>query len=247
MFDAVFQHRRKVRNTGDLVCSPGLYLDFGRSQLLDFSEPLPPSRLAVFGGGQVFDECLNAVVYRAPEARHRVIWGVGIDGRAVRSLSFDIMAANCALVSSRNWGVRGCEYVPCASALSPLFDAPPPAPKHEVVLFSHARKSAQLARPEGIPVLDNGQADFAAAIDFIASGETVVTNSYHGTYWAMCLGRRVLSVPFSDKFRQFRDNPVFADPQDWPQMLARAEVRPGTLEEARARNLAFYDKVRNLD
>lgn len=62
----------------------------------------------------------------------------------------------------------------------------------------------------------------------------------------MCLGRRVLCLPFSNKFRQFRENPVFADPADWPAHIAAAEVRWGVLDEARSLNRAFYERVMNL-
>ncbi|WP_152615738.1 hypothetical protein [Leisingera sp. ANG-M1] len=245
MLDTVFQHRRKGRNTGDLYCSPGLYFQFGETAFLDFSETPPPSRLAVLGGGQVFGDCVNSVIYGTPEAKHRVIRGVGIGRTAAASIEFDILQGICALMSSRNWDVPGCEFVPCPSAMSPLFEVQA-EPEHEVVLFSHTQKPDGLARVAGIPELTNGQADMEEALAFLASGEIVVANSYHGTFWAMCLGHRVLSVPFSDKFRQFRENPVFAGPQDWPDKLAAAETREGVLEDARARNRAFYEKVRNL-
>ncbi|WP_152618585.1 hypothetical protein [Leisingera sp. ANG-Vp] len=179
--------------------------------MLDFSEVPPPCRLAMFGGGQVFRDCVKSVICRTPEAKHRVSWGVGIDGAAAASIEFDIAEGNCALISSRNWGVPGCEHVPCPSAMSPLFDGQA-EPEHEVVLFSHALKSDGLLRMPGIPELDNGRANLEEALAFIASGETVAANSYHGTYWTMCLGRRVLSVPFNEKFRHFRENPVFAGP-----------------------------------
>lgn len=131
----------------------------------------------------------------------------------------------------------GHVYKSCAIAMSPLFDT---------VLFFHNEKSEGLARVPGMPAASNYDGSMEDAIRFIASGATVVTNSYHGAYWAMCLGRRVLCVPFNHKFRHFRENPVFADPGDWPEKLHLAERRDGVLEEARERNTAFYAKVRNL-
>ena len=245
MYDAVFQHRRKVRNVGDLACSPGSYFDFGTQTMLDFSEIAPPCRLAILGGGQVFGDCTAALIYRTQAARRKVIWGVGISNRDVKSLAFDIAEPGCDLISTRNRGVGRCDFVPCPSAMSPLFDQIP-GPVHEVVLFSHHAKSGPLSRVPGIPEMNNHDITMKTAIGFLASGATVVTNSYHGTYWAMCLGRRVLCVPFSDKFRHFQDNPVFAGPRDWVEHLDKAEARPGTLETARRLNQAFYEKVRNL-
>jgi len=86
----------------------------------------------------------------------------------------------------------------------------------------------------------------AEAIEFLSSGSVVVTNSYHGTYWGMCLGRRVLCIPFSHKFAHFPSNPVQAEQQNWVEMVHHAEARPGLLEIARDLNAKFYEKVRNL-
>ncbi|MEZ5714764.1 MAG: hypothetical protein R3D85_06090 [Paracoccaceae bacterium] len=245
MLDAAFQHFRTTANVGDRACCPGDYLEFGTTLKTDFGADLPACRLAVFGGGQVWNQSLDALIYHSEKARKKVLWAVGIDATTAGSLPFEIARAQAALISSRNWGVPGCDYVPCASALSPLFDAPPP-PAHEVVLFTHARKSAGLLRPDGIPEMTNHGVTMAQAIAHIASGAVVVTNSYHGTYWAMCLGRRVLCLPFGQKFHGFRDTPAMADPADWTAALATARRHDGLLDEARRLNRAFHEKVLSL-
>lgn len=244
MLDAVFQHRRSVANVGDLNCSPGLYFDLGTHRMADFGETLPPCRVAVMGGGQVWRDCVRALIYETAAARLKVLWGVGISARDAASIEFDIARGNARLISSRNWGVPDCEFVPCASAMSPLFDTPS-APEFEAVLFTHDAKSTDVERVPGIPEMSNRGTSMAEAIAFLASGATVVTNSYHGTFWAMCLGRRVLCLPFSTKFLQFRDNPICAAPGNWFHALSLAEPREGVLEEARQRNWAFHDKVRD--
>ncbi len=245
MTDTILMHRQSDRNVGDAACTPGLYFDFGASDDLPFGAEAPECARAILGGGQVYDDVVDAAIYHTARARHRVVWGVGISARNVRDLSFDILEGSAALIGTRNWGVKRCEYVPCASAMSPFFDNVLP-PAHDVVCFWHARKSDGVRRVAGLPEQDNHTGTMADALAFLASGATVVTNSFHGTYWAMCLGRRVLCVPFSDKFSQFQENPVFAGPEDWPDALEKAEAREGTLEDARARNLAFYEQVMNL-
>lgn len=245
VLDATFVHRRRHHNVGDLACSPGNYFDLGTHVVQDFSEEVPPCNVLVLGGGQVFQDCVTKAIFSAQNARNSVVWGVGISPKDRKSLQFDLLDANCTLVSTRNWGIKGCEYVPCASAMSPLFDTPP-APVHDVVLFFHARKSRDLRFDSGIPCRGNDTGTMAETIEFLASGSVIVTNSYHGTYWGMCLGRRVLCVPFSHKFMHFPSNPVQAEPQNWVEMIDHAETRPGLLEKARERNLKFYQKVRNL-
>jgi hypothetical protein len=238
-------HRRRKPNVGDLACSPGAYFDLGHTTFHDLSEEIPTCDLAVMGGGQVFQDCVDAAIYRTTGARRRVVWGVGISKKDRAGIAFDVLAGSCDLISTRNWGVPGCDYVPCASAMSDLFDAPP-EPEVDVALFLHAKKSASLEGAEGVPQMTNHGGTMRDAIAFLARAETVVTNSYHGTYWAMCLGRKVLCLPFNAKFHGFRDAPVMSTPEDWRADLGRAEARLGTLEEARARNLSFYEKTRNL-
>lgn len=245
MLDASFIHHRRTKNIGDLACTPGAYFNFGTQQMFDFQDDIPDCKLAILGGGQAFQHCVDASIYQTARAKKRVVWGVGISPKDAASISYDLLEASCAMVSTRNWGIEGCDYVPCASAMSPLFDAPP-QPTNDVVLFYHAKKSEHLARVEGIPERSNHGGTMAEAIAFIASGETVVTNSYHGTYWAMCLGRRVISVPFNKKFQLFHENPVIGLPDSWPDQLKHAERRSGMLEEARTLNQKFYEKVRNL-
>lgn len=230
---------------GDLACTPAHYFDFGSQAVMDFGQEAPACHRAVLGGGQVYDACVKAAIYHTTRATHRIVWGVGISPKNVADFSFDILEGSCALISSRNWNVPRCEYVPCPSAMSPLFDNPPP-PDRAVVLFAHAGQSGALMRVPGMPEMTNHGVSMDEVIPFLASAETVVTNSFHGTFWALCLGRKVLCLPFSQKFRQFRENPVFATPEAWPDALGRAERREGVLEDARACNRAFYEKVMNL-
>lgn len=245
MVDTACLHLRNTPNIGDLSCSPGDYLDFGETVMLDFQDEAPACDLAIMGGGKVFGKCCNAAIYTTAQVKRRVIWGVGFSERDCTSFEFDILSASCDLISTRNFGVKNVDYVPCASSLSPAFDTAPD-PVHDVVLFYHERKSRRLQRPDGIPALSNHGGTMQEAIAFLASGATVVTNSYHGTFWGLCLGRRVLCLPFNKKFKQFRRNPIMADPKDWLADVARAEARDGVLEDARHQNRVFYEKVRNL-
>lgn len=80
-------------------------------------------------------------------------------------------------------------------------------------------------------------------IDFIASGETIVTSSYHGVYWAQLLGRRVICLPYNDKFETFQHRPTMAEAGDWRSGLAGVSETPPLLEEYRALNHAFAQQA----
>lgn len=243
--DTAFVHRRRHPNVGDLACSPGNYFDLGPHQFVDFKDQIPPCKVMVLGGGQVFRDCVSTAILSAPSAQKTVVWGVGISPKDRAGVEYDLLDATADLLSTRNWNVPGCPYVPCASAMSPLFDTAAP-PQHEVVFFYHATKSQNIRFDPAIPALGNDVKTMTEAIAFLASGATVVTNSYHGTYWAMCLGRRVLCIPFNQKFSHFPENPITSTHADWAQNIHLAEARPVTLDHARTANRAFYENVRNL-
>ena len=76
------------------------------------------------------------------------------------------------------------------------------------------------------------------------SGETVITNSFHGTYWALLLKRKVVCIPFSSKFYGFRYPPAYCTDGDWRKAARQASVRPDALEDARHHNLKFYKLAR---
>lgn len=246
MLDIVFQHSHATANVGDAATCPQPWFAFGPSLVQNFGQAVPPCRVAVLGGGQVFGKALEAAFLHTRAAHHRVAWGLGIHPVNPQSFDYASFLRQMTLVGARDHGLPGTEYVPCASCMSVGFDAVPP-PEHDVVLFLHARKSERLQRPEGIPVRDNHTPDLTEALRFIASGATVVSNSYHGVYWAMLMGRRVLALPYSAKFNGFRQMPAVADAGDWLGDLARAKPVEGVLEEARVANRAFFTKVMALD
>ncbi len=83
-------------------------------------------------------------------------------------------------------------------------------------------------------------------LEFIAKGETVVTSSYHGVYWAQLLGRKVICVPYGEKFRTFQHLPTYAEPEDWQGIVRLASQTDPLLEQYRQLNLQFAKKVSKL-
>jgi len=75
----------------------------------------------------------------------------------------------------------------------------------------------------------------------------VVTNSYHGAYWATLLGRRVVAIPNMSKMYRFKHAPVIGRAQDWRKLAALAVAYPEALAECRAANLAFFADVAALN
>ena len=76
---------------------------------------------------------------------------------------------------------------------------------------------------------------------FVGSGAKVVTNSYHGAYWAMLLGRKVvLAAPYSSKFHHYRHPPEISEDRSWtPALSCHGKDDRGALQECRDANRKF--------
>ncbi|CAL4869162.1 hypothetical protein MMA231_03453 (plasmid) [Asticcacaulis sp. MM231] len=145
------------------------------------------------------------------------------------------------LVGVRDFGTE-YRWVPCASCMLPQLDKPYVV-QHEVVIYEHKRIPIPL---NGTPRLSNDGNDIDAVLAFLASGETVITNSYHGAYWATLLGKRVIAIPNMSKMYRFKHFPVVCRADEWKRFSALTRAYPEALAECRAANLAFFEEVKAL-
>ena len=247
MYDFAFHHIRKAQNVGDKNCSPRPYFDFGENTVsCDLNDKKPDSHSHIFGGGFIFNYLVKHAASSIAPNQKLFVWGVGVVNLPPSPLGLYDFVERATLISTRDYTFKDLfEYVPCASAMSKCFDNPP-EPEHDLVLFLHKDKTPNIEIPKGIPVMTNQEQDFRKVIDFIASGRTVLSSSYHGTLWAMLLGRKVACLPFNDKFKTFREKPLYVKPENWLRRSERqAYSFDGLLEENRALNHAFYEKVMN--
>jgi hypothetical protein len=97
---------------------------------------------------------------------------------------------------------------------------------------------------DGLPRESNDSGDLDGALAFLASGETIITSTYHGAYWGLMLGRRVIVVPWATKFLGFR-HPVTLCHElvDLQGCLKRVQAFPEALDECRAANVAHAERV----
>ncbi len=173
----------------------------------------------------------------------KIAWGVGISrpgmtlpGRAPDGFS---------LFGSREWGQENSIYVPCVSCMSPLFDVKYEI-KRPVVFFANDDPWIQDQYPARIPELPTvtNTASLEEIIAFLASGETVVTNSYHGAYWGTLIGRKVvLYKPYSSKFFSYKFQPAIAENDDWRAAIAAAPIYPDALAQSRDATIEFFGLV----
>lgn len=240
----LFLHHQKANNVGDIYCNPAMHFSFKSYRNVPYTTNVSSASSLTFAGGNVFDEARRFTA-RSKQSTfgHRIAWGIGLPAPGRRDDQIQNFADSCELFSTRdfNWKAR-FHFVPCASCMSRDFDQQHPE-THERVFFFHKSKTKPelLASADG-PVMHNTKRKLSEVLRFLSSGRTVITNSYHGVYWAHLLGKRTICIPFGEKFRTYRQLPTFAADGDWQAALRKAAVFSSDLEEYRSINTTFYKK-----
>jgi hypothetical protein len=187
-------------------------------------------------------------------------WGPGFNEHAANihqpdygapySMHYDALFQhpNVILAGFRDYG-NPHEYVPCASCLDPYFNGPFEH-RHEVVILEHEILQLDFPGSERIPKKKQAiqQYRFEEVAQFLGEAETVITNTYHGAYWALLLNKRVVVYkPWSSKFYTLKYTPTFANETNIREAITAATCRsPGFLDEARAINENFFGGLKNL-
>lgn len=280
----IVNFHRMDKNIGDLVSAPTLYFDFPgmevkRTEISDIDKQNISDENVIVGGGGLLSDYFFPYIKAAREKTKKgklVAWGIGqqVDEgswwKDYKTFPYKRYLEGFDLVGVRDFNL-GEPWVPCASCMHSAFDNPT-APEHEFVVFSHLSRQVPI---QGWPTYGNDNSDFEDTIKFLSSGETVITSSYHGMYWALLLGRNVLVFPFNSKFFSFK-YPVTLYPSIWKQpagwkaalktllgkrssggyecksvdgwrLLAGASRGfPDALSECREKNVEFYNKVLGL-
>ena len=240
-----FQYIRDTTNVGDRSCSPFDYFDWGDATVSDVRESNTPDHdIGIYGGGKIFGGLSSYKGVQRGNGRLNIAWGVGTLSTFSISLRYYRSRRLMDLIGSRDYGDERFDYAPCSSCMAPFFDTPP-APVHDVVFYAHAGKTTGMCLdiPKHIPVLTNACADLETALQFIASGKTVVSNSYHGVYWALLMGRKTLAVPFSNKFGHYRERPHYATAKNWRDEITNAVARPEMLSLVRTATQKFKTTI----
>lgn len=245
-------------NVGDENSNPIHYFYLGRNVVTTDWPTIRKefvARSLVLGGGYLSNMLSKGAPYfrLADEVEKLFVWGIGVDPDITpHQPTLD----RCTLVGIREHrhkliDNRKVFYAPCVSCMSPLFDLDWPVEK-EVVFFRHSHHSKILDKVgiDASATMKN-RLDFISTLKFIASGETVVTNSYHGAYYATLLGRKVVAIVDegqwdnfrAEKFKCFKFPPVLCSSDNWREEAKRAVSYPESLEDSRNASISFYEKV----
>lgn len=180
----------------------------------------------------------------------RILWGAGINTRDKDDDSYGVQYPSYVdkfhLVGVRDF-VPDYKWVPCASCMHSAFNK-----KYEitnkVVWFEHKKRLIDNKSFDVYPcprMVNTGQ-NMDQIIEFLGSAETVVTNSYHGVYWATLLNRKVVCIPWSNKFNFFKHPPTMATDRNWADKIEDSISYKDALEECRLANVDFFNSVKNM-
>lgn len=250
-------------NTGDIMSAPYRYFAMGGQPPLarvaptafHIARPVPGPweggkwDAVIYGGGALAGRLLRGE-HMAVRAKKRIAWGIGRSVHGAEDAGR--MPDGFDLLGVREWTnpQRG-EYVPCASCMHPQFDIlAGSAPTREAVLFVNGSTTIGAKYPtrvsEPLPTMTNRQ-PVDSILSFLASAETVVTNSYHGAYWGTLLGRKVvLAGAYSSKFHAFKFPPVLTYDGNWREAVKAARTYPEALQDSRRYSTLFAARVRDL-
>lgn len=258
-------------NLGDWISSPYYYfLDFfSRYTCVLHSDwavlwhEIDRDDIVIFGGGGLLDNsnALNQVLNRLLEkCDNVVIWGAGTHKYNENNI-FGEQPATIPIRFDRAvlCGIRDYEhpynvpFLPCASCLNPAFtvDRSTRRIEREVGTIRSALETSFAV--SGVPSSVSNGEPIGTLVDYILSSNVILVSSYHGAFWSLLLGRKVI-LPASrlgvDKYRYFRYPVGFfeGDEYDEDELLRIASKLPETpdfLAEARALNIEFFKKTRD--
>lgn len=258
-------HRYDPSNIGDFYCGPhhyfpqlkGKYLDIfdykreNSEQRAHFISTVVANSLIIGGGGLLnregFDLQLNAFAELSRKGKKTVLWGVGHNAKERstfgKSVPYNIDTEKFGLVGVRDYGRKEL-WVPCVSCLHPTFQQTDVVVNELGVIFhKKTLKNKKLtAKFDGIPATSN-DSDFDEVVRFIKQTDTIVTDSYHAMYWSILLEKKVLVIPNSSKFYDFKYQPVITTFESFKTDLNKANRYSGVLQECCEVNTNFGEKV----
>lgn len=249
-------HRKVKNNIGDAYCNPSRYFSFDNlktEEVLNKNLNIKDENLIIGGGGLIHKEFqfyLKSLLDQSP--KKSVIWAIGHNfgpkhvSKCHADVYFPSWLRSADLVGIRDWIPEHEDvYLPCVSCMHNAFDKEYES-KFPVGFFIHSYKTAFEYKLTD-RVLENKYLDFENAIKFLGESQIVVTDSYHGAYWAQLLGKPVITGNWSVKFHHFK-YPVTRtnNLNEWFKCKLPAMPPTNFLNESRNLNKNFYQKVLKL-
>ena len=254
----IFVHRNDKSNPGDYWSRPNHYFPISANRILDISEikDLRTSEPIIFGGGGLLGRVTwDPNVEKLVKENKVILWGAGQNYYGQKKKG-DLVGIHVesklpeyikyfAKVGLRDYDL-GYDWVPCASCMHPaLSKAKKIKPNKSVIGVEHTK--IKFKSPLFTSISHNIQPNnLEEFLCHIAQYREVITNTYHGAYWSLLLGKKVIVQPWSSKFNNLKWNYAITD-REGPKhksIFEKFEIikqnNLDALEEAREANNKFY-------
>jgi hypothetical protein len=261
IINACFDNVRTTTNVAEAFTQPVDYFSFDDEvekrplASLTQSDLKDNVTMLIIGGSGVFGattwRTLQRIVDIAPQTLPIIIWGMGINDHGRLDRNYPDILPQLERHANVLIGLRDAfynNYVPCVSCMLRELDSCVDT-RHEIGFYVHKILDISLHYPTmSNEIVGDAQSHLCRVLHFMASCEIVVTNTYHGAYWATLLNRKVIvAMPFSNKFLGFKHEPVIIrDIRFLGQVTHLAKSYPQALAECRRINHEFYSRVRSF-
>lgn len=250
-----FVHRVDATNTGDMHCCPlEYYFDFFKNYELSKHdvryinyEEITPDDVVILGGGGQFDneERINRHINTLLDTGADVIaWSVGFNTHYGIKIETEVDYNRFKLITARDLNNRqGVAYLPDVSCNHPALKLKKEITR-KIGIVEHKDypiKNMSFDRITNSEVIET-------IIDFISETEIIISNSFHVTYWAMLMGKKVICKDeFSPKLRSFKHKPIFLSRlDDFETAIEEAQTYDGWIDECITENEAFFAQVKRI-
>ncbi len=243
-------------NVGDESSGPSLYFDIPNCEphnVRNFRElDLINSFVILGGGGHIhlpspnYNDGRIDWIDEMSKCSYKIMtWGIGHN---IYELKKDIVFPES--LNDKKFVLHGFRdqdqkynWVPCASCMSNLFDRKYKITNDFVVYENIASRLPDLSYPR----LDNDNRKMSDVVKFLGSAKCILTNSYHGAYWGLLLGRSVVIIdPFSSKFYNLHPSVVISNLNDFKKDSFSAKTDTKFLDICRNKNKEHYKKVMEI-
>ena len=248
-------------NVGDFYSTPLKYYNFKKyniehvhyMDMVKRGRTIKNSLVVIGGGGLLFGDSdwLRKPILDIIKNNKVIFWGVGHQthgepwGEMSQSILDILDHPNVLLKGVRDiWYQLGLgdSYTPCVSCKHSLFDQFSTIEGKGIGCFEHTEYKIPLPNLEKI---DNSSS-LEKTIEFLASKEVILTNSYHGVYWSQLLGKKVLYFGpknVNSKFIGLKYRVNNCNEENYLNKIKQSSRIDGFLEESRNINNEFYSKV----
>lgn len=259
--------RADFTNVGDAFSPPFIYFPFKDKRYvdilnLDHNTKFDNGEAIIIGGGglgrEFFKNKIEILINLKKTFGLKIIgWGLGYD--FLDNKSHDLISNKYNLISEYfdNFNLIGTRvylendvyksnylYVPCASCMHDAFYSfRKKIKKNQIGVYSHKRVLLNHLFPNYDHMTNEGM-DLPKVLNFLSSYEFILTNSYHGVYWATLLGAKVICFPSKSGLYSFKYKPTYSlNYKINDQILESAFVYKDSLDESRDINFDFYKKI----